>query len=335
MHNLRLSEPEKTRLFPGLLSREQAGFLPIDDVDSDWRSAPALTGAALRAFWDRVFDERADLAQTAYKEFLLAAWRLTRQLAIVRGVIQADQPLEAINTQISWTNSEFTTFVNIDNPVLRSLLEGGVALTCPPAPESFMLPGGHLSPDYDPSADAPLMRFVDLVSYFGQVCLRLEASPLTRRGFVWFCSPDYVRAGWPTPTALISLETRIVDECIDLLTDLPQKQARDEIAARWDLGPDEVQQLTMLSRRALSVRVRLDDRDGYKAMIVTKLERCAERATEALDNRGAAQILRDAWRIFDSRGEQDIADEFGDMADIISVSAKTKRKRALPEPSED
>lgn len=335
VRDFNLSDVDKVRLFPGAIPREQAGLLPIEDIETDWRKAPALVGQRLMAFWDRQFAVRNDNSRDGTEwDRAHAAWRITRQLAIARGIIQPDDPIEEVGSEIPWTQSEFTSFVEVRDAHLRTLIGAGAPMTCPPVPDAFLTPAGEVSQEYNPYEDAPLVRFQRLVHFFGQACLMLDQSDRTCRGFVWFESPESIRAGWPSPPVLSFHECRLIEETVELIAGSGDMDAAREIAARWDLMPNEVQQLVALARAALAARARLDDRDGYKALIIARLDVLAAKAEDALDHRGAAQIRREQWRIFEARAEQDIADEFGDMSNAISLSASERRRRLLPKPKD-
>lgn len=333
MRDLRLSDVGKARLFRNAQSREQAGLLPITDVEHDPLRAPALRGAELRAFWDRVWERETNTLENTLAERSLAAWRLTRQLAIMRGVIQPDDPLEMIEHECVLDSTEFTSFREVRDGWLRRLLGSGVSMVPPDVPADRLLPNGDVSEDYDPERDDALVRFTELAVYFGQGCLKLDQSDRTRRGFAWFLDPATIRAGWPSVPVLYRFEADMVSKAIDVLVDHGAQPARDEIAARWGLPPGEVEQVCALAKTGMAMRQRFQDRDGNKALALAKLERLEEKALDALDHRGAAMIRREWWRIFDSKAEQDVVDEFEDMTNIITVSASEKRK-ALPRPKE-
>ena len=330
MTNFRLNDPKKARLFRGVLSPEQAGLLPICDVDTDWRNQPALQGAELRKFWERMFDNDAiDLNNTA-PDRLLAAWRLTRQIGIMRGVLQHNDPIEMVLQDPSITNSEFTSYVEVKDMWLRNLLASGVAMMPPEVPAAMLLTSGAITDDYRPKRDDPnLVRFVDMVTYMGQGVLSLEQSDKTRRGFVWFTSLDHVRAGWPSAPVLSNFEATLVSDAINILVDNGDRKAREEIAAKWDLPIKEVEQLCCLAKQSMAHRQQFDDREGNKALVLARITELIEKATDALDHRGAAMMQREWWRIFDSKGEQDTVDEFEDMTNVLIASAASKR-RAIP-----
>lgn len=333
MDDLRLSDSGKARLFRNAMSREQAGLLPICDAETDPRNAPALQGAELRAFWERIWERESITIGNTADDRKLAAWRLTRQLAVIRGVIQPGDPLEWAGHDIVWTDTEFTSYVEVRDAWLRRLLASGVSMAPPEVPSTHLLPSGAVDEDYRPERDEELTKFVDLVTYVGQGILALEQSAKTRRGFAWFTSVDTVRVAWPSVPVLSQFEAEVAAQAADLLVEHEAKQARDEIRARWDLSHSEVEQVYALALKAMAVRQRFEDRDGNKALILARMDALREKAIDALDHRGAAMIDRERWRIFRDRGEEDVVDEFEDMTNVISVSASEKRK-ALPKPKD-
>lgn len=334
MTNFRHNEPEKARLFRGLISPEEAGLLPICDADTDWRKQPALQGAELRAFWERMFDNDAMDLDNSSQDRLLAAWRLTRSLGKIRGVLQRGDPIELVIRDPAVNNSEFTSYVEVRDAWLRSLLASGVAMMPPEMPKTMLLTSGAVSDDYRPKRDDPaLVRFVELVTYVGQGVLALDQSAKARRGFVWFTSLDLVRAGWPSAPVLSNFESKLISETIEILLEHTDNQARGEIAAKWDLTSDEVEQLCSLAKRAMADRQQFEDREGNKALVLARLDMLMSKATDALDHRGAAMMQQQWWRIYDSRGEQDQVDEFEDMTSVLTVSAASKR-RSLPLPKD-
>ena len=315
------------------MSREQAGLLPICDADSDPRYAPALQGAELRAFWERVWEREGITIENTVADRRLAAWRVTRQLALIRGVIQPGDPIEMAGADVVWDDTNFTSFVEVRDAWLRRLLAGGVSMAPPEVPSTHLLTGGAVSDDYRPERDEHLSRFVELVTYIGQGVLALHESPSTRRGFAWFTSPETIRAGWPSVPVLSQFEADVVFQAIELLADMDDRKARAEIAARWGLSHGEVEQVVAMAMKGMAMRQRFEDRDGNKALILARMDRQREKAIDALDHRGAAMIDRERWRIFRDRGEEDVVDEFEDMTNVISVSASEKRK-ALPTPKD-
>ena len=326
MDDLRLSDVGKARLFRGAISREQAGLLPICDSEHDWRTSAPLRGAELLAFWAQVWERNQNTLANTSDDRLLAAWRITRQLAVIRGAIMHGEPLSTVCGDGPDTlASDFTSFVDIADWGLRGLLTEGSPLAPPDVPSEHLTPSGLVSEDYDPGRDERLLRFQQVVEYFGLASLRLDASDRARRGFAWFLSPDTIRAGWPSPPSIFLFEIRLVEKAVALLSDHGDAEARAEITARWDLEPHEVAQVVTLARLALAMRYDADDLKGGKALTLSRLERQITKAGDALDHRGAAMMLREWWRIFRDKGEAQVEDEFGDMDGVIKVSATRKR----------
>lgn len=335
MTNFRLNDAKKARLFRGVISPEQAGLLPICDVETDWRDQPALQGAELRRFWNRMFENEGITLENTSEERLLSAWRITRHLGVLRGVLQKGDQIDLVIRDPSINNSEFTSYVEVRDAWLRRILAGGVAMTPPDVPPAMLMEDGRVNPDYRPKRDdKPLTRFVEMVKYVGKGVLALEESDKTRRGYVWFTSLDTIRVSWPIAPVLSNFEAKLVSEVIDILVDNSDKRARQEIAAKWALRPYEVEQLCSLARASMAQSQQFEDREGNKALVLARIDMLAEKAAEALDHRGAMLMHKEWWRIFDSRGEQDTVDEFEDMTNVLSISAATKR-RSLSKPKEE
>ncbi len=316
----------KARLFRGAISREQAGLLPICDSEHDWRTAPALAGEELRAFWAQVWERDANTLPNTTEDRLLAAWRIMRGLAVVRGAIMPGEPLSTLlgdgpDTLVS----DFTSFVDISDWALRNLLANGTPLAPPDVPSGSLTNAGQVVPEYEPARDERLMRFQQVAEYFGLASLNLDQSDRARRGFAWFLSPDTIRAGWPSPPSIFLFEVRLVEKVVALLQRQGDAEARAEITAQWDLQPQEVAQVVTLARLALALRYDTEDLKGGKALTLSRLERQIAKAEDALDHRGAAMMLREWWRIFRDKGEAQVEDEFGDMDGVIKVSAARKR----------
>lgn len=321
-----------------------ASLEPIFHTENDWRLAPALAGEELREFWERVWDVQSNSLSNSHADRLLAAWRLVRAMAKVRGVLQDEESVEEIRFDQALNSHEFTSFVEVKDPVLRKRLAQGVPMSPPDVPAQMLLTNGQVSGDYDPREDDVLNRFVGLVTFIGQGMLALEQCKSSRRGFAWFTNPDTIRAGWPSITALSKFENEIVSQAIDILIGqdtgpdpdprAAPKTPRQLIAERWELTPPEVELLTTLAVRGQVMRVRLDDRDGTKALLLGRLEQLAERAKQALDHRGGAMVLREMWRIYSDRGEDAISDEFEEMANVLTISAAEKRRQLSNNPKD-
>lgn len=332
MDDLRLTDTDKARLFPGAISREQAGMLPLADVESDPLSQPPLKGNALTRWWARVWDDGHMTLASSARQRVHAAWRLTRQLAILRGVLQADEPLHEIGNQVGWLDSTFTSFQAIPDVHTQRLCTAGAAMTCPPVPSQFVGPRGQVDPTYDPHDDLLLRRFANLVQHVGHLHMQMDSLDSVRAGFAWFSSLNTIRAGWPSPRELCVHELSLADQMVELLTEGPEVGARRSLAETWELPPGEVQQVFALASASLVDRARLDDRDAYKALMLHRLEHLADRAGDAFDYRGAAMIRREQWRIFESQGEKDLADEFSNMDQIVALSASSKQKKLTNKP---
>jgi hypothetical protein len=324
--DLRLSDVGKARLFRGAISRDRAGLLPICSTETDWRNAPALAGVELRKFWERIWDSEQNTIGGSKEERELAAWRITRQLAVLRGAIEPNAPLSNIAEGADVLESDFTSFNEINDWALRKLLERGTPMTVPDIPATMLLHNGTVVSDsYDPKKDQRLHRFQQVVEYFGKASLQLDSSARACRGFAWFLSPETIRAGWPSPPSLFLFEARLVEHAISQLTDGGDDSSRAEIASRWDLLPQEVCQVMALARLALSMRYDTDDLKGGKALALARLEAQISKAQDALDHRGAGMMIREWWRIFRDKGDAQVEDEFGDMDGVIQASAKQKR----------
>lgn len=333
--NLRLSDVGKASMFRGAISRERAGLLPICSTETDWRDAPALAGAELRKFWVSVWERGSNTLENSRDQRELAAWRITRQLAIVRGVIQPNAPLcDILEEGPDVLETDFTSFNEIKDWTLRGLLEVGSPLSVPDVPAVLLSQGGTvINDDYEPSRDSRLKRFSAVVEYFGRASLQLDASERACRGFAWFLLPETIRAGWPSPPNLFLFEARLVEIALDQLTEHGDKEARQEIAAKWDLTPQEVSQVMALARLALSMRYDTDDLRGGKALALSRLDAQIVKARDAFDHRGAGMMIREWWRIFRDKGDAQVEDEMGDMDGVIAAGASQKRL-SKPKPKE-
>lgn len=334
MDDLRLSDRGKARLFPGIISREQAGLYPICTTENDWRDVPALKGAALRKFWTRVFERGANTLDGSEPDRLLAAWRLTRFMAVSRGVIQPNAPLGQTCEGPEVFFTDFRSFIQVPDWATKAILSQGDGVPlAPPRVAADSMRGREVAASYEPEKDERLVRFVQLVAYIGQAALMLDQSERSRRGFEWFIDPATIRAGWPSPSALFRFEAELVREASEIITDKAGIAGRREIAARWGLEEFEVSQLVFLTRRALATALDPDDLAGHKAVAIARLEAQYEKAVDALDHRGAAMIQREQWRILRDKGEAQVEDELGEMDGVIQAASARKRLSRPKDPS--
>jgi hypothetical protein len=321
------SDRDKAKRFPGAFPRAQLNLPPICDAENDWRKLPALRGAALKRFWSSVFEKGRTTIEGSRNDRLLAAWRLTRLMAVVRGVIQPNEPLGETmgDGQPEVYQTDFRSFIDIQDWATKSLLgKEGVPLA-PPHIATNLLRNGEVAEDYEPEKDERLTRFVGLVAYLGQASLQLDQSESARRGFEWFIDPGWIRVAWPSPPALFQFEAELVSEAIEIVTDMSAAHARKEIAAKWDLTYNEVSQVIFLARRAMKVALDADDLAGHKAVVCARLEKTYDAAIEAMDHRGAALAAREFWRIMRDKGEAQAEDELGEMDAVIQAGATRKR----------
>lgn len=328
MSDLRLNDPDGARLFRSAVGREHAGLLPLRS-EGDLDDSREMTREELGQFWAKLFYRQNTTLEESRKGILHTAWIITRSMAVARGAIDADQPLLDLRICQGWEDRVEPT-VEIHDFAMDSVLSLNPPMTCPDVPSLDLDEHGRVRPEYDPMQDEALLVFHAAVQFF-VAHMSLDTYEQTKHVLGWF-EPEFLRAAWPSPNALLRYEVEIVDAAVPILVKDSNHAARKEIAARWGLDTVMVNQLCALASLALKAQARLSDRDAMKALTIARIDAMIENAKDALDHRGALLMEREKWRIFRDRAEEAEEEDLESMAGALKNASTQRRITASKKP---
>jgi hypothetical protein len=305
---------------------------PLDPILTvDELAGPGLQGKALRRFWARVFEKGKSTLESTEEERTLAAWRIVRHLAQLRGAIQEHCGIEdALKEGPDVFYTPFTALAVFQDGYIRAILEEVQLPLLPPrVPNRHLELDGTVQETYDPYKDPALSKFRDMVEYAGRK-LGLHHSKIASTGFAWLVQHETIRAAFPPLDQLIAFERRLANNAMQLMVQKDYNKAFQELQDDHEFSIDEALTVMRMARALAHAYVDADDIKGIKAMVLLRLQVHAQAAAEAYDHRGAAMIEREMWKVARDQGTAEEIDELEDMASVVRINAANKRKE-LPE----
>ena len=224
----------------------------------------------------------------------------------------------------------------------------GIALQPPAVPREFAIvsPEGEIdlhpriieSDGYDPYRDDPNLLIWMEAAKFVWEQLKIEngtelepRAGIRARGLL--ASPLTVRMLWPAPTDLIEFEEAMVSEVTGMMQDMGNHNTQRDITRMWGLQSWESARLIGLANQKLAQRSS-EDVDVSKGRIISRLEKVADRASNALDTRGELMALK-ALAVVQGVARMDPEDETSSFKNIIKASGPPPKSPqdmpALPE----
>ena len=256
-----------------------------------------------------------------------AAWRLVRALCLLRDQVAFDETLAEATTikngVTAWINPTTHTNAQCDRDYSLSLIAdtvrrsatvpdtlkiqqfnestqqftplNGFALLPPPVPIKWINKDGDVSQDYDPYKDMLLMAYIRTMS---QLCDRLNIydgwekdADGGRLGMIGLLNPELCRVAFPSPLEIVSWESTMIEETIQLLSYRGDIGTDKLIKAYYGLTPQEITGLLAVSKEVL-VRRSMFDVEAERAVMIRRLDVIAGFANEAMDHATELKSLK-------------------------------------------
>lgn len=213
---------------------------------------------------------------------LVAVWRLTRHLAMLRRILPLEATLAETLTVETWTKpfpaaSPQTAQFPIQAEVLRLLEEVPQALLPPEggrALEVFIEIVGLLAADLQMNRGAPLAPWMG------------------RYGLRGLSSPDTIGKVWPTPKAICDFEMLLVEAVTESLIEEGVVKARRELHETLGLREDEKASVMAMARRRAEQMVGQASLEENRAIASMRAEQALARAKDNLNLREEVNILK-------------------------------------------
>lgn len=328
-------EVQLFRARPGL----ERGVVPLQSADSRRReSRMNLRGEGLRRFWREWYAGDMDLAEL-YQYRIHAAWRIMREICWLRGLLQErKQPLSETGhvDPSPWVNG-FNFFNRLSGVRAVDVLctDHTLPLLPPDIPNDYLIGEGSID-SYQPREDPDLAAWCDLVKIVASR-LNIDKTEHGRYGLAGLTDPNYARAAMVTLKELIDYENMLVRIAFDKIRDGGMREAEKWLMGDQQLETSETEVVLAMAREHAKRLAGLDDREGFKAMILARMEGELDRLAEAGDSgRGRAFVLKEMFRIAAHESSDHEEDDLDDMNDVVQATHKQvradNRKKLLTEP---
>ena len=292
---------------------------------------------SIDAFWKDWFDGENLSLDELYPDRLRVAWRITRELAIARGVLTKKNQTLAEATRVHpvpWV-APFHFFGRLStDPIIDDICkERKIALLPPDVPAVHV--NGQVDKSYDPEKDESLLDFIRLTEHVATRRLMIPRTREGRHGLAGLFDPRLARIAWPSAMEIMHYEQLLVEKTYGVMVkpgeDGGDQQAGATLRVQGDLHQHEVLQVLAMARAHAALATGLDDPESFFIMEIAKLQELAHKQGAREDYRGAAQTRRDALRLLATRGVDDGDEDY----DRVVEEQMTKEKKRLPKPVED
>lgn len=283
------------------------------------------------------------------------AWRITRELARLRGLIASDETLMAVSEE-DWEYPKDGFRPNMSARVFDSRVwepfdkakyhdepgfgrihptRGevfGIALCPPPIPSAL-----EEEDDYNYTLDPQFGYWLETIRCIGSY-LRLGIDPkdneyLARDGYFPLIDPLLCRAAWPGQQQVEIFEELLVEEVVGLLAEEPQRTVAKTLRNKYGLTEFEID-CALKMARASALKLVTGDVEEDRGLMVMRLEALMKRARDSFDLRTELGALKQLSIILGlSRTDRD--DTMKDIMEVIADAAKERKALMEPKPVEN
>ena len=352
--------PER-ELFPHLLTPDAVPAPKTSNAPDDDIVRRRIT---IEQWWGQAFADAKLSVEQLLPYRVRLAWRVTRELASIRGIVTDYESLESATIDhvsgrdpweepagLMWDKSmqgKHSYRWEVLHLLSRAKFTEGqrgdgriLALLPPAVHSSYLDESGHVVPDYDPEKDGALRRWlaaVDLVvKRFGMERGSARDRQQGFYGLRFVFEPKMTRLVWPSRWDIMACENDLVEEVLKDTISKGVGHARNELREKYGLTDREVQVLVNIARTVAQKRV-AHDIEEQRAVMVMRLDSIIERAQNNLDVRAELLALKAQASVLGlNKGEpEDLAKDFVRAVEKVSrpqISAHATR--SLPVHDED
>lgn len=292
---------------------------------------------SIRAFYQEWFEGENMSLDDLYSSRLRAAWRITRELANLRGVLTGKKQTLADATKLlpsAWI-THFHLYANVTQDLFVHDLVTGRALPLLPPDVPCLHEDGHVDEGYDVEKDEVLEDYIRLTEYTATQRLSMPRTLIGRQGMAGLFDPKIARVAWPSAMEIQGFEQELVEKIYGILVRTDEGGGDAEAVAQlrytYELHPHEIQQVMAMARAWSSQATGLDDPETYFMMEVARMRELAQRQAGHGDFRGSAQTRRDILRLLGTRGTASGEEDFDGI--VEQENARVRKK--LPPPEKD
>lgn len=314
----------------------------------------------VREVFQSAFAEAQFTPEDTLPHRTLAAWRVTRMLARIKGFVAPDEGLAEMVDDAGdyWycpretlVPRGATSYSGYDPEILNTLNEAesigtgyqtiidlytfeekrGLALTPPPVPIALRNDDGSVPDLYNPHEDPMLLRWVKVVDAIGTGLRILDGSRelpnMGRLGFMPLIDPETVRESWPLPSQIMEFEELLVDEMMERILEMPTHQIQKYFRERFGFQRVEIEHLGKMARRRARTISEADVEDDRGVMLL-RLEDALSRARQSLDLRAETAILKQI-ALVQGLARTDPNDTMKDLMEVIVDKARERRAQRV------
>lgn len=348
-------------LFPHVLPADSVPTIRTPTVPDDDIVRRRIT---IEQWWGQAFADAKLSVADLLPYRVRIAWRVTRELARIRGIVSDYETLESSTIDhpsgrdpweqpvgLTWDKTmtgkhayQWEVLKTLSRARFAGDLRGdgrSLALLPPPVYSSYINEQGQVSPDYDPAQDGALRRWLTAVDLVVKRFGMERGAPRDRQqgfyGLRFVFDPAMTRLVWPSRWDIMACEIDLVEEVLKNTIAKGVGHARNEVRDNYGFSDRETQTLINIARTVAQKRV-AHDIEEQRAMMVMRLDAIIERAQNALDVRAELLALKAQASVLGlNKGEpEDLAKDFVRVVDKVSRPQITVgATRSLPVHDED
>lgn len=348
----RPADPSVEALHAAMRPSTPAPRRPADLSPEQW--AARRQRELVANFFRRAFERPTITLDDLLPARCLCAWRITREMARIRGFVATDESLSEME------NSRWTVPVEAgewncgkgwhpdyyDRRIRDRMIEfsrpspgymivdpktghevPGLALTPPPIPLAYI---DHDTKEpfegYDPLFDRLLSQWIEVISMVAKsvgVGAGCDAmGHLESHALDTLLDRYNTRNSWPSPLQIVSYELILVEETLDMLVNRSARGLQKELNQKYGLARYEIEQLTRMARGVARSSIEGDIEED-RALMALRLDDFVNRAKQSMDLRAELAGLKTLAVILGlSRVEP-----HDTMKDIIGIIAEGAEQR--------
>jgi hypothetical protein len=337
---------------------DRVGQDPRDVTREDWNQARHSAHVL------SIFSDAIERAMTPPEDTVLArtlyAWRLTREIAILRDLIAADEQLFEVRSDRQFDGwytpepfrmSQGALSRSHASPEALKAMEmaddlgpnygqwfedylreiQGLALVPPEPPCAYwkVSPEGErtLNDNYDPSLDR-LLRLWSVVVNSLAVAMGMGKGKIAeefdpRLGLYPLLDINSMREAWPARSQIVYFEQALVEEAEKLIVSGTLREARQSLMDRFGLLPYETENLFKMVKAKCREMLEGDEEE-HRAIMVLRYEDFIGRCRESLDLSNEVKGLK-ALSVALGINKIKTNDVVKDIISIISEGAEKRR----------
>lgn len=315
---------------------------------------------AVRSLLKHAHDTQQLTLDDLLPQRIKVAHRLVREMGRLRGLVQPNETLEAALKPRDFNVDPWIIPTEFEAPkdrrksfpdVIEAMLDAeqlpamywmgrwngtngewtryrGVALMPPPVPKMWLDEGGNVLQGYNPYDDKLLMAFMEVMCKTAdRLCIEQGSRDDPHMGtyaMSGLANLELIRPAFPTKLQLITWETILVDQTLDLLIEKSERMARKQLFYMYGMMDHEIDSMIALAR-AQAIGRHCGDQDTNRAIVILKIEDNIRRCRENLNVKAEMNGLKQLALVMGLTSEQ----QDSMVGDLVALMNKVNGERRL------